>query len=85
MKKAVARSPNIALECMGKKLASLLDSENMVILVQHSCLIKKWNQSPLSEGFAYNPYGNPFTRFFMWEIGWHGECVQPPGLACKSL
>ena len=36
MRQAVASSPKVNLECMGKRLASLLDTGSMVSLVQQS-------------------------------------------------
>ena len=36
MRQAVTSSPKVNLECMGKRLASLLDSGSMVSLVQQS-------------------------------------------------
>ena len=36
MKQAVALSPKVNLECMGKRLASLFNSGSMVNLVQQS-------------------------------------------------
>ena len=45
MKQAVASSPRVNLECMGKRLASLLDSGSMVSLVQHIPLTKISNLS----------------------------------------
>ena len=36
MKRAVVTSLNVSMECMGRKMTSLLDSGNMVSLVQQS-------------------------------------------------
>ena len=41
MRQAVASSPKVNLECMGKRLASLLDSGSMVSLLQQSYFDQK--------------------------------------------
>ena len=91
MKQAVASSPNVHLECMGKRLASLLDSVRMVNLVQQSYFghnIKpelrpakgmEVNSHNLFDLKGTNGGDNPLIRFFEMDIAFLGLRVPKAG------
>ena len=91
MRQAVASSPKVNLECMGKKLASLLDSGSMVSLVQQSYF--DWNIKPKlepdrgSEANWHNLFdlkgangGDiPITKYFEMDVAFLGLRVPKVG------
>ena len=91
MRQAVASSPKVNLECMGKRLASLLDSGRMVSLVQQSYCDQ--NIKP-KLGPARGPEANlhylfdlkganggniPITKYFEMDVAFLGLRVSKTG------
>ena len=91
MKQAVASSPKVNLECMGKRLASLLDSGSMVSLVKQSYFDQ--NIKPKLEP-AKGPEANlhnlfdlkganggdiPITKYFEMDVAFLGLRVPKVG------
>ena len=91
MKQAVALSPKVNLECMGNRLASLLDSGSMVSLVQQSYFdqnIKpKLEPARGSEANLHNLFdlkganGSdiPITKYFEMDVAFLGLRVPKVG------
>ena len=91
MRQVVASSPKVNLECMGKRLASLLDSGSMVSLVQQSYFdhnIKpKLGPARGSEANLHNSFdlkgangGDiPITKYFEMDVAFLGLRVPKVG------
>ena len=88
MKQAVASILRVNLQCMGRKLASLLDSKSMVSLVQKLFWPKHQTRAGTSQrtGGLLGQFIWPQRCKFWWhpchKIFWNGCCIHG---TCQSL